>query len=226
MHCKFIGCKMNISSFMRMKILQTFLVIFVCIVSCDKNPLLSTDKYVRARIKLEKIEIKSLNETVYFIDYQGVRFVMLNGNEKLQEQAEWLDRVLSQNSQDWTIAAIHQPVYSTARKRDNTLLQDLFVPIFDKYSVDLVLQGHDHTYSRTFKLRNGKRVEDNESETVYVISVSGPKNYSVNKRYEHLMEKMETGRQLFQVISVNKNRLQYESYNALGELYDSFELKK
>jgi hypothetical protein len=35
-----------------------------------------------------------LEETVYFIDYQGVRFVMLNGNEKIEEQAVWLDRLL------------------------------------------------------------------------------------------------------------------------------------
>ena len=51
---------------MKMKILPTFLVIIVCVVSCDKNPLLYRHKSVRARIKLEKIEIKSLNETVYF----------------------------------------------------------------------------------------------------------------------------------------------------------------
>ena len=167
-----------------------------------------------------------LKETVYFIDYQGVRFVMLNGNEKLEEQAAWLDAILSLNKQPWTIAAIHQPVYSTGKKRDNALLQDLLIPIFDKYSVDLVLQGHDHTYSRTYKLRKGIRVDDNDKGTVYVISVSGPKNYPVNKRYGHLMEKMGTGRQLFQVISVDKNRLHYESFNALGELFDSFELNK
>lgn len=167
-----------------------------------------------------------LEETAYSIDYQGVRFVMLNGNEKLEEQAEWLDKILSDNPRRWTIAAIHQPFYSTGLKRDNPDLRMLFVPIFDKYSVDLVLQGHDHTYGRTHSIRNGIRVDDNQKGTVYVVSVSGPKVYPVNPRHKTLMAKMGTGMQLFQVITVDKNLLKYESRTATGALYDHFELRK
>jgi acid phosphatase type 7 len=46
---------------------------------------------------------------------------MLNGNERLEEQARWLDRVLAENPRTWTIAAIHQPVYSTGKWRDKTV---------------------------------------------------------------------------------------------------------
>lgn len=167
-----------------------------------------------------------LEETAFFIDYQGVRFVILNGDEKLGEQAEWLDKILSDNQQPWTIVAIHQPFYSTGKMRDNPHLRTLFIPIFDKYSVDLVLQGHDHTYGRTHKLRNGVQVADDAKGTVYVVSVCGPKVYPVNPLYKELMVKMGTGRQLFQIISVDQNRLIYESWTAIGELYDYFELKK
>jgi len=144
-----------------------------------------------------------LEETAYFIDYQGVRFVMLNGNEKLEEQAKWLDSVLAKDPQRWTIVSIHQPFYSTGRNRNNSHLRELFIPIFDKYSSDLVLQGHDHTYGRTHKLRNGIKVKNDEKGTVYIVSVSGPKIYTVNKRFEDLMVKMGTGRQLYQVISMD-----------------------
>ena len=167
-----------------------------------------------------------LEETAYFIDYQGVRFVMLNGNEKLEEQAKWLDTILNRIPQRWTIIAIHQPFYSTGEDRDNPHLRKLFIPILDKYSVDLVLQGHDHTYGRTYKLRNGIKVADNQEGTVYIVSISGTKSCSINKSYKELMAKIGTGRQLFQVINVDKNCLLYESFNAMGELYDSFELKK
>jgi acid phosphatase type 7 len=167
-----------------------------------------------------------LEESVYFLDYQGVRFVMLNGNEKQKEQAEWLDKILARNPQPWTIVSIHQPFYSTAKDRDNVHLRELFIPIFDKYSVDLVLQGHDHTYGRTYKLKNGIKVDDNEKGTVYVVSVSGPKIYSINQKSKDLMVKIGAGRQLFQVISIEQNRLKYESYTVTGQLYDSFELKK
>ncbi|SPD73363.1 putative phosphohydrolase [uncultured Desulfobacterium sp.] len=180
----------------------------------------------RSHFTLPENGPQGLEETVYFIDYQGVRFVMLNGNEKYEEQAIWLDRILSENPKPWAIVGIHQPVYSTAKHRDNLRLQNLLVPIFDKHSVDLVLEGHDHTYCRTYKLKNGVRVGDNNKGTVYVISVSGPKLYQAETKYKGLMAKIETGRQLFQVISIDHNRLIYSSFDVKGELYDSFVLEK
>ncbi len=164
-----------------------------------------------------------LEETVYAIDYQGVRLVMLNGNERLAEQAHWLADVLADNPQPWTIVAIHQPIYSTGKYRNKPQLQSLFVPIFDQYRVDLVLQGHDHTYGRSARLKNGVR---DETGTVYVVSVSGPKSYPFNPRYRDLMAASGTGRQLFQVIRVTPERLRYESVDAAGTRYDAFELEK
>jgi acid phosphatase type 7 len=169
---------------------------------------------------------KGLEESAYYLDYQGVRFVMLNGTEKLEEQAKWLKKILEKDTQPWTVVAIHQPFYSTGEDRDNPYNRSLFVKIFDKYSVDLVLQGHDHTYGRTYKLRNGAKQDDNARGTVYVVSVTGTKQYDPNKRYESLMAKMGTRKQLFQVISIEKTRLRYESYTVTGELFDSFELRK
>ena len=169
---------------------------------------------------------KGLEEEAYFLDYQGVRFVMLNGNEGLEDQAKWLKKVLENNPRRWTVVSIHQPFYSTGEDRDNPYNRQLFVKLFDKYNVDLVLQGHDHTYGRSYKLRNGARVGDNEKGTVYVVSVSGPKTYDVSKRFESILAKSGTNRQLFQVIGVEADILKYESYTATGELYDSFELSK
>jgi acid phosphatase type 7 len=187
---------------------------------------LKLHKLWRPQFTLPQNGPEGLDETVYYIDYQGVRIVMLNGNEKLDEQAIWLKSVLSENPHPWTIAAIHQPFYSGARNRDKFHSQKLFCPILDQYSVDLVLQGHDHIYSRTCKLRNGRRVPDHEKGTVYVVSVSGSKSYSIEHGYGDRMVKAEAGRQLFQVIQVDEHCLHYESFNALGELCDSFELNK
>jgi hypothetical protein len=188
---------------------------------------LKIDKLWRPQFTLPENGPAGLEETVYYLDYQGVRIVMLNGNEKLEEQAIWLRSALSENPQPWTVVAIHQPLYSGAAvKRDSFHFRKLFRPIFDQYSVDLVLQGHDHIYSRTRRLRNGRMVADHEKGTVYVVSVSGSKSYPIEHGYGNLMVKAGTGRQLFQVIRVDGHRLRYESFNALGELYDSFELKK
>jgi len=40
------------------------------------------------------------------------------------------------------------------------------------------------------------------------------------------MVKMGGKTQLYQVISINKSKLDFKSYTVTGELYDSFELNK
>ncbi|MEZ6045612.1 MAG: metallophosphoesterase [Planctomycetaceae bacterium] len=56
-----------------------------------------------------------LEESVYFIDYQDVRIISMNSNERLDEQALWLEKVLSDNPNHWTILTFHHPVYSLKR---------------------------------------------------------------------------------------------------------------
>ena len=172
--------------------------------------------------------INKYKESSYTIDYQGVRFIIINTNDEdsLLLQIEWLEKLLANNSNKWTIVSFHHPFYSAGRDRDDDDTRNAFLPLFDKYNVDLVLTGHDHAYSRSYKLKNGEIVGDNESGTVYVVSVSGPKMYSVNSNYNHIMAKTGGNVQLFQTISINDGKLNYESYTATGELYDSFELKK
>jgi acid phosphatase type 7 len=174
-----------------------------------------------------------LEETVYYIDSQGVRFVMLNGNERLEEQARWLDGILAANRQPWVIVGIHQPIYATsvrrnkeAENRNRLQLHDLMAPVFDKYSVDLVLQGHEHTYCRSYPIKNGRVAGNNEKGTTYVISVSGPKFYPTQTGNQELMAKTGIGRQLFQVIKIDRDRLNYTSFDMDGEVYDFFSLEK
>jgi len=172
--------------------------------------------------------IAKYKESSYTLDYQGVRFIIINTNDEdsLSLQTEWLENLLANNSNQWTIVSFHHPFYSAGRDRDDDDTRIAFLPLFDKYNVDLVLTGHDHAYARSYKLKNGEIVGDNESGTVYVVSVSGPKMYSVNSNYNHIMAKTGGNIQLFQTISINGVKLNYESYTATGELYDSFELNK
>lgn len=188
----------------------------------DSQKIRKLNRLWRPQFTLPENGPEDLEETAYYIDYQGARFVMLNGNEKLEEQALWLDALLADNPNRWTILSIHQTFYSTGAKRDHVKMREIFMPVIDKYNVDLVLQGHDHTYGRTHKLRNGNIVADNEKGTVYVVSVSGPKMYSVNPKFENLMVKMGKDTQLFQVLSVEQDELKYQCFTATGEIFDEF----
>ncbi|MHC5018773.1 MAG: purple acid phosphatase family protein, partial [Planctomycetota bacterium] len=173
---------------------------------------------------------EGLAETAYHFDYQGVRFVMLNTNEQREAQVQWLSDVLEANTQRWTILMFHHPLYSAAQARDNKQLRALWQPVIDRHRVDLVLQGHDHTYARSPLLHAGSNLaegvtqHDSKAGTVYVVSVSGPKMYRLGSVKG--MDRVAADTQLFQVITVDGGELRYDAYTATAERYDGFTLQK
>jgi hypothetical protein len=184
-------------------------------------------------------DLGPLSTQFYFLDYQGVRFVCLDVNpfanedyieaEKARERASvtaWLRTVLASNKNRWTIVVQHQPLYDVAKGRDYPEMRAALGALYDEFHVDLVLQGHDHAYARSFKLHAGLRVGDNEPGTVYMMSVSGSKMYAVTDRQEGRMAKIVEGIQLYQVVSVEDGRLTVDSFGADGQRVDSFEIAK
>ncbi len=164
-----------------------------------------------------------LEDQVYYVDYQGVRIIALNSNERIDEQAIWLEEVLKSTQQPWKIVTFHHPVYSAARNRNNDVILKHWKPLFDKYNVDLALQGHDHTYARGSNIEEGINKQD-ETGTVYVVSVSGPKMYPITAN--RWMKRAAENTQVYQVIEIDGSVLRYKARLVTGEVYDAFELHK
>jgi hypothetical protein len=196
-----------------------------------KRPLLRSQlsHHWRPQFTLPENGLPGLEETVYWLDYQGVRIVSLNSNELEKEQVPWLERVLQENPNKWTVLTFHHPVYSTAKGRDNPDIRNLWKPLLDKYRVDLVLQGHDHGYGRfgqqlSENVGSGTNARSPEGGTIYVVSISGPKMYRVERT--PAMRRAAENTQLYQIISIDGDTLRYEARTAAGELYDAFRLNK
>lgn len=184
-------------------------------------------------------DVDELKEQSYYIDYQGVRFISLDvnvySNEAFAESAKqrvggkqlaWLEELLKKNPNRWTIVVQHQPMYPLAKGRDYVEMRRALLPLFDKYHVDLVLQGHDHTYARTHKLAGEKVVAPTQSGTIYAISVSGPKMYEIEDKFTPLRAKTLAHTQAFQVIEVDGDTLTYDAYAVEGDRIDQFQLVK
>jgi hypothetical protein len=181
----------------------------------NKSSVLS--KFWRPQFALPENGIAGLAETSYYLDYQGSRFVVLNSNEKFKQQARWLENVLKRNPNHWTIVIFHHPVYTSNLWRENKKIKKHWEPRFDKFEVDLVLQGHEHVYSRG-------RGPGKDDGPVYVTSVSGPKLYNLARA--DWMDRAGENIQLFQVISISKTVLSFKSITVTGEIYDAFDLVK
>lgn len=180
--------------------------------------------------------LKGLEETVYYVDYQGTRIISLNSLRMIDEQIAWVEKVLTDNPNKWTVITFHHPIFSASARRNNSDLRKKWKPVFDKYMVDLVLQGHDHSYARGRADLHEENVvggfnKRTHSGTVYVVSVSGGKMYQLRPNGWEDFEGADRDRgaentQLFQLINIDGDKLSFEAYTATGELYDAFDLIK
>ena len=116
-----------------------------------------------------------------------------------------------------------------AEGRDFEYARKIWKPLFYKYGVDLVLNGHDHTYARGhIPIKSSNIGQSGNIKTLYITSVSGPKQYDLDreqiKNYEsdgYNAVKFGEQTQFFQVISIENNKLIYSAYTTLGTLYDN-----
>ncbi|PZX56578.1 purple acid phosphatase family protein [Algoriphagus chordae] len=197
----------------------------------EEDETLVLDYHWKKQFTLPENGPKEFPETVYYIDYSNMRMISLNSQEIVSDensmaiQKEWLENVLKENSQKWTVVTFHHPIYSSGTGRDNKKFREAFKPIFDKYKVDLVLQGHDHSYGRGRNLPTGVGNQDPAAQgPVYVVSVSGPKMYNLTPN--KWMDRAASNTQLYQLITIEGNKLSYGAYTATGDLYDAFDLIK
>jgi 3',5'-cyclic AMP phosphodiesterase CpdA len=191
-----------------------------------------------------------LQETVYVTHYPDLDVFVLNsealGNlALLQAQADWLDRKLQNSSTKWRIVTMHHPVFSSCGMPLDTAGQDepevraAFLPIFLKHNVDLILQGHDHTYSRG-SIGTAEDIDKIASPTtpkkvksVFLTTVAGPKTYPQKptrwQEYSHYgvtLERIGENTPTYQVIKKTGNQLKYQSFTTDNKLYDKFTLEK
>lgn len=178
--------------------------------------------------------------TVYYTDREGVRFVSLNSNEvdtaSLQVQAEWLEAVLAENPQQWTVVFFHHPTYSLDEGRNNLGIRQSWGPILEAHNVDLVLSGHDHAYGRGNLLANesdlpaGADAGLSHTGPVYVSASVGAKFYNVGPRHwnenDAHLRRLVSGMQTYQVVDITGGTLRFESRTADGAFLDGFTITK
>ena len=94
----------------------------------------------------------------YYYTYGNALFVVLNTNNYNCADHEALLKKATEAHPNtrWRIVMFHQDIYGSGAdhsESDGMVLRTQLTPIFDKYDVDVVLQGHDHSYSRSYLLQ-------------------------------------------------------------------------
>ncbi len=188
------------------------------------------NRYWRAGFTLPHNGPAGLEETTYSFDYQGVRFIIISSDEMIRNedvarsQTEWVEGLLRNNPCRWTIMAFHHPFFSTAARRDNKVIRENLKPLVDRYGVDLVINGHDHTYARGMAFPEGIKRKGNMAGTIYVVSVSGQKMYRQDA--EPWWKTGFANTQMWQAITIEGDKLLFRAYDASGSVADQFVLTR
>lgn len=106
--------------------------------------------------------VPSHSKKYYSFDHSNIHFVMLCtevNDDEMKAETEWLKKDLEKNDKEWLIAVMHQPLHSAgyhptdgnewSRQRRIEWLTAL-----EEHGVDLILQGHNHVYERSFLVDN------------------------------------------------------------------------
>ncbi|MDS0528061.1 metallophosphoesterase [Clostridium sp. SHJSY1] len=97
----------------------------------------------------------------YYYSYGNTLFITLNTNNKnMAEHKQVIEKAISENKDaKWRIVTIHHDIYGSgehSNEPDIVNLRYSLIPILEENKVDVVLTGHDHTYSRSLILKGGK----------------------------------------------------------------------
>lgn len=122
---------------------------------------------------------------VYSFDYGTMKFISLNleaaksdADARAQQEAYLREAVADAkaNSQ-WTVVGFHKSLYTGASHivdSDIIAARKFWAPIFAELDIDMVLQGHDHVYSRGFVTEEGANANPDKDENGVIIQPDAP----------------------------------------------------
>lgn len=90
----------------------------------------------------------------YAVTLANVRLLFLDGNRPDAEQARWLDEELRRPGPPFSVVVFHQPIHSCGIHGPTPEVAANWAPVLEAHRVALVLNGHEHQYSR-FVSANG-----------------------------------------------------------------------
>ena len=165
-------------------------------------------------------------EEFYSFDYANCHVLVLNSwiysGEQMMTDSDyaavntWIANDLATSTADWQIVVTHVPVYALHSDTTSMALKENWAPIFEKYGVDLVFVGHQHVYSRSYPMYEGR--VDYDNGITYIMGNAGQKFYdSADESYsERTIYNIST----YQLTRIDGDRLTVQTFDADGHELD------
>lgn len=162
----------------------------------------------------------------YYFSFGNALFIVLDSNNILApiHKKTISDAVNSYPDADWRVIMLHHGAYSAgADEFTNKICTSMLKDYFDVYGIDLVLSGHNHFYSRTYPIYDGKI---SSVGTVYFEagSASGGKcsSYDVSDS-EYIVHSVNLTEASYSLLMFEEDHIVINSYlTDSDEIFDSF----
>jgi predicted MPP superfamily phosphohydrolase len=158
----------------------------------------------------------NMNDKLYYsfkAPKQSVRFYALESTYLEPEQVAWLEKELKGTTDEWKIVFFHHPLYSSSSTHGSSVeLQKTLEPLFTRYNVSLVLNGHDHAY---------ERIKPQEGIAYFVVGSAGQlRRGDLDKRSQITAKGFDTD-QAFLALEINGDQLYFQAISRTGSIIDS-----
>lgn len=131
----------------------------------------------------------------YYFVYGNTLFMMLNSNDiNAEDHKAFMQEAIAANPDaKWKIVGMHHSIYSSANHEtdaDIAARRITYPEVFQELGIDVVLDGHDHCYTRSYQMADGQAVSGKDDTNVtdpngvlYVTanSASGSKYYEIQE---------------------------------------------
>src|SRR5919112_5780613 len=197
-----------------------------------------------------------LTEEYYSFDYRNIHFLAISTEIPFNvNSAQYrfvkndLSKASSDPNIDWIVVYFHRLMYTIPSHNPAiSSLRSTYHPLFEQYGVDLVIQGHNHNYQRTYPIKFNSinplsPIETSTNKTTYTDTEDGQifatvgtggkdlypfKDQKDGKRQNNYFVKQYVGFGILNVdITNNGKTLTGKFYaNNNGTIIDQFTIKK
>lgn len=172
----------------------------------------------------------------YYFSYGDVLYISLNSNNRNQGEHRELmqDAVNSHPDAKWKIVIFHSDIYGSGEPHadtDATANRIILAPLMDEFDIDVCITGHDHTYSRSYQIKDGTVIDYNTEEnggvvnpdgTLYITtgSGSGSKYYKLlNYTPYYIADRANDTLPAYSIMDFTDDSMTISTYDYNGEEY-------
>jgi len=162
-------------------------------------------------------------EASYSFEYGNAIFLMIDATSEVADHNAWIEEKLSSTKARWKFVMFHFPPYNFEEPYLD--IQQAWVPLFDKFHVDMVMGGHIHYYMRSRPMHGGQVVPTFDKGTVYAISISIPSHHNAMTSEPYAVTQFNDG-YFYQTMDIDNDALTYRAIDSRGIVRDEFTIRK